>query len=77
MKDDNYPIPGEYTHWTELEEEDVQESSDKEDVIDEQGNEVIEPVEDIAHVLLLRLNDYFLFIVQVDREHRLNSFLLQ
>ena len=37
---------------------------------------VIEPVEDIAHVLLLRLDDYLLFIVQVDREQWLNSFCL-
>jgi 8-oxo-dGTP pyrophosphatase MutT (NUDIX family) len=45
LKEGNYPVPTLYTDWTLLSKEDIPESSDMAEAVDEQGNEVIEPSE--------------------------------
>jgi 8-oxo-dGTP pyrophosphatase MutT (NUDIX family) len=45
LKEGNYPVPTIYTNWSILSKENVPESSDKAEAVDEQGNEVIEPSE--------------------------------
>jgi 8-oxo-dGTP pyrophosphatase MutT (NUDIX family) len=45
LKEGNYPVPTYYIDWTILDKEDIPESSDAAEAVDEQGNEVIEPSE--------------------------------
>ena len=45
LKDDNYPVPTVYTEWVMLPENEVPESSDENEAVDERGTEVIEGTE--------------------------------
>ena len=45
LRDENYPVPTVYTNWTMLSKEQVPESSDDNEAVDERGTEVIEGTE--------------------------------
>ena len=45
LKDDNYPVPTEYTNWLVLTDKETPESSDKSEAVDERGLEVIDSTE--------------------------------
>jgi 8-oxo-dGTP pyrophosphatase MutT (NUDIX family) len=45
LKDENYPVPTVYTNWSMLSKDEVPESSDENEAVDERGTEVIEGTE--------------------------------